>query len=83
LKKALDTSGTPALKGVPVFNLDRKPFIFNMFHQFNGNDRCTDFGDNSARLNEQWAFRLSTHVDKPVDNFWAALDAGFSIPIKN
>jgi hypothetical protein len=83
LKKALDTSGTPALQGVPVSNLDRKPFIFNMFQQIKGNRRRADFGDNSPRLKEQWAFRLSTRVDKPVDNLRVALDAGFSILIRN
>jgi hypothetical protein len=42
-----------------------------------------DSGDNSARLKEEWTFRLSTRVEKAVDNFWKALEAGFSASLQN
>jgi len=42
-----------------------------------------DSGDNSSRLKEEWMFRLSTGVEKPVDNFEIALEAGFAAPAEN
>jgi len=83
MKKVLDTDMGPALKGVPGYIKYMKPFIFNMFHIFSHNLTRVDSGDNSPRLKEEWTFRLSTYVDKPVDNFGIALDAGFSAPVQN
>ena len=83
MKKVLDTDMRPALKGVPGYSMYRKPFIFNMFHIFSHIHTRVDSGDNSPRLKEEWTFRLSTYVDKPVDNFGIALEAGFSAPVQN
>jgi hypothetical protein len=83
LKKTLDTDMTPALKGVPGSFQNKKPFIFNMFHTFSRIHTHVDSGDNSPRLKEEWTFRLSTRVEKPVDNFGIALEAGFSAPARN
>lgn len=82
-KKILDTDGRPALKGVPGNYNSNKPFNFNMFRRFSHIHTHLAFGDNSPRLNEEWKFRLSTSVEKAVDNFAVALEAGFSAPIKN
>jgi len=83
LKKILDSNMTPALKGVPGFPRCFKPFIFNTFQRFSHIHTHVVFGDNSPRLKEEWKFRLSTTVEKAVDNFRIALGAGFSAPVKN
>ncbi len=57
-----------------------KSFIFNMLQGFAHVHTAVHFGDNPPRVNEQARFRLSTLVDKPVDNSMKALEAGFLIP---
>jgi hypothetical protein len=82
-KNALDTDPRPALKGVPAYFKKKKPFNFNMFHVLSHIHGCVDSGDNSPRLKEEWTFRLSTSVEKSVDNFGNALEAGFSAAVEN
>lgn len=53
-----------------------------MFQRFSRIHTPVVFGDNSGRIKEEWKFRLSTSVEKAVDNFGIALGAGFSAPIK-
>jgi hypothetical protein len=54
-----------------------------MFHRLLPIHMRVDSGDNSSRLKEEWMFRLSTGVEKPVDNFEIALEAGFAAPAEN
>jgi hypothetical protein len=67
----------------PDFANGNKPFIFNMFQEFVHLIKRVDSGDNSRRLKEHRAFRLSTRVEKPVDNSRIALEAGFGGPIQD
>jgi hypothetical protein len=52
-----------------------------MFHTFTPIVKAVDSGDNSPNIMKKGAFRLSTPVENPVDNFRMALAAVFSTHI--